>query len=173
MIILYPQFHHTYPPSASYLALQQLIGHDLHVYKMHIWLANIFCLTEIHKYTDKIKRCKKSVIDHLGCQWLWMLQPHLMHTLTRTNSCILQLTWVIIVVGVYKIYCSNIECQIISEVYWSPESTSHLPIKINAWHVSCLIKWLYMLHNVQQPSLCIGQCGWIPRMASTGRPRDL
>ncbi len=32
------------------------------------------------------------------------------------------MTWVLKVVGVYKIYCSNIECPIIREVYWSPES---------------------------------------------------
>ncbi len=43
------------------------------------------------------------------------------HTLPRTNSSILQLTWVLIVVGVYQIYWSNIECPIIREVYWSPE----------------------------------------------------
>ncbi len=35
-----------------------------------------------------------------------------------------QLTWIllVLVVGVHKIYCSNIECPIIREVYRSPES---------------------------------------------------
>ncbi len=45
-----------------------------------------------------------------------------MHTLPRTNNSILQLTWV---VGVYKIYCSNIECPIIREVYGPPESIKY------------------------------------------------
>ncbi len=39
-----------------------------------------------------------------------MLQRMTIHTLPRTNNSILQLTWV---VGVYKIYRSNIECPII------------------------------------------------------------
>ncbi len=34
----------------------------------------------------------------------------------------LQLTWLSIVVGVYKIYCSNIDCPIIREVYRSPKN---------------------------------------------------
>ncbi len=56
---------------------------------------------------------------HLVFGWLWMLQPITKHTLPRTNNTILKLTWVM---GVYKIYCSNIECQIIREVYRSLES---------------------------------------------------
>ncbi len=44
----------------------------------------------------------------LVCRWMWMLQPVTIHTLPRTNNSILQLTWVWIVVGVYKIYCSKI-----------------------------------------------------------------
>ncbi len=44
------------------------------------------------------------------------------HWLEKKCS-IWQLTWLLIVVGSYKIYCSNIEYAIIREVCWSPEST--------------------------------------------------
>ncbi len=79
---------------------------------MQIWLANIFCLAE------------KS-------PWLAVSPPvwvavntsasHNAHTCPEQTS-ILQLTWALIVVRVYKIYCSNIECPIMRDVYGSPES---------------------------------------------------
>ncbi len=34
-------------PSIVELASSRTTGHDLHVYNMQIWLANIFCLAEI------------------------------------------------------------------------------------------------------------------------------
>ncbi len=36
--------------------------------------------------------------------WLWMLQPVTIHTLPRTNNNLLQLTWVLIVVGIFIKY---------------------------------------------------------------------
>ncbi len=76
---------------------------------------------------------------HLVCRWLWMLQPVTMHTLPRTNSSILQLTWVLIVVGVYIVCCSNIECPIIRELYKTPESNENVALSkivgnIANWH---------------------------------------
>ncbi len=53
-----------------------------------------------------------------------------MHTLPRTNSSILQLTLLLIVVGVHKMYYSNIECPIIREVYRSLECTFDLDLDI-------------------------------------------
>ncbi len=80
------------------------------------WLALIFCLTE--KHTNAIKRCEESCdwLHHLVCGWLWMLQPVTMHSTAQ------KLTWLLIVVEIYRNYCLNIECPIISEVYQSPES---------------------------------------------------
>ncbi len=66
-----------------------------------------------------IRRCEESPdwLFHLVCVWLWMLQPVTMHTLPRTNSSLLQLTWVLIFVGViikFTVQTSNAQ---LSEVY--------------------------------------------------------
>ncbi len=90
-------------------------------------------------HIDEIRRCEKSLIGCITwCVGLWMLQPVQMHTLPRTNSSILQLTWALIVVGVYKIYCSNIECLIIREVYRSPDSNVFLH---DLWWIQMSAKW--------------------------------
>ncbi len=62
-----------------------------------------------------------------GCECFSQSQ----YTLPQNKHTILQLTWVLVVVGVFiKIYCSNIECPIIREVYWSPESIPFLEYKV-------------------------------------------
>ncbi len=59
-----------------------------------------------------------------GRGWLWMLQPVTIHIQSQNKHTILQLTWVFNCCGsFYKIYCSNIECPIIREVYPFTEST--------------------------------------------------
>ncbi len=86
------------------------------------WLTYFVLLIYTYRWDKKVwKVCDLQY--HLVCGWLWMLQSVTMHTLSRTNSSILQLTWLLIVVGVYKIYSSNIEFPIIREVYRSLEST--------------------------------------------------
>ncbi len=112
-------------PSIRELASSPTIGYDLHIIYIQFLLANLFCLADWYTHTDELKKVWK-VCDwlyHLVCGWLWMFQPVTRHTLCRTNNSILQLAWVLIVVGFYQIYSSNIECTIIREVYWSPEST--------------------------------------------------
>ncbi len=97
-------------PSIRDPASSPVIGHDLTVVYTQIWLANIWTYSALLKYTYRWDENAWKVCDwlyHLVCGWLWMLQPVTMHTLPRTNRSILQLTWVLIVVGVYKIYCSN------------------------------------------------------------------
>ncbi len=123
-------------------------------------MANIFCLAEIHIH---------HWLYHLVCGWLWMLQPVTMHTLPRTNSNILWLTWVLIVVGFDKIYCSKIECAIIREVYRSPESSgsmvsftkkSYLYKKLEDYLID---HWVIQIHDIdismKDPSSKLYQMG--------------
>ncbi len=107
-------------PSIGELASSPTIGHDLCVVYMQIWLANMVCLSEIHIQIRKegVKSLWLAVSSDV---WV-SVNTVIMHTPPRTYISLLQLTWVLIVVGGYKIYCSNIECPIIREVYWSPES---------------------------------------------------
>ncbi len=88
------------------------------------WYMQILIDKHIFPYwdthTNKI-RCEKSVIGWItwcvgSCECFSQSQ----YTLPRTNNSILQL---IRVVGVYKIYSSNIECPIIREFYRSQESS--------------------------------------------------
>ncbi len=73
---------------------------------------------------DKHTRVKSPVTGWItlcvgGCECISQSQCT---ALLRTTSSLLQVTWLLIVVGVYQIYYSNIECPIIREVYRPPES---------------------------------------------------
>ncbi len=117
--------HYNIHRRASY----PIIGHDLRVYNMQIWLANRFCLAEIQIQMRQLKGVKSPVT---GCI-IWCVGGLLQCTaLPRTNNHgLLHLTWLLIVVGFNKSYCSNIECPIIERftdhqrvlfsdcIYWS------------------------------------------------------
>ncbi len=108
------------------LSSYSTIGHDLRVYNMQIWLANkILPCWDTH--TQMRLDVKSPVTGCItwcvgGCE---CFNQSRITSLPRTNNDLLQLTWLLIVVGVYKIYYSSIKFPFIREVYWSPESKQH------------------------------------------------
>ncbi len=99
---------------------------------------------------------------HLVCWWLWMLQLVTMHTLPRTNNNILQLTWVWLVVAVYKIYCSNIECPIIRGLLITREyiflDNYDLYSRVSSW---ILFKQCYIKINLNARHYFFYNASWI------------
>ncbi len=114
-------------PSVGEPATSPIIGHDLHVYNMQNWLANKLCLAEIHTHAHRWDYMVWRVLWLAVSPGVWVavnVSVSRCTALPRTNNSILQLTWLLIVLRVYKIYYSNIEFPIIREVYRSPESRS-------------------------------------------------
>ncbi len=89
----------------------------------------VLCDQPILHYIESIGELASSPISghdlHVHNMQIWLAVSH--NAQPRTNNYILQMTWLLIAVGVYNIYCINIECPIIRGVYWSPESMTNLP----------------------------------------------
>ncbi len=97
---------HTVHRRAGWLALQQLGMICVYTTWKSDWLTDSALLTKTHSHTH---RWDKNL-------WRGLVTCMCVHCLTvshnvqpRTNSYILQLTWLLIVVAVYKIYSLNIE----------------------------------------------------------------
>ncbi len=73
-----------------------------------------------------------------------------MHTLPTTNNIIFQLTWVLIDVGVYQIYYSNIECPI------TEKFTDHQSVHVRApaiqFGTSVTLLFIIYMNDIAQVS---------------------
>ncbi len=79
-------------PSIRELALQQLVMICMMYTCKFDWLTHSALLRYTYRWDKKVwKFCVW--LYHQGYGWLWMLQLVTMHTLPRSNSSILQLTW--------------------------------------------------------------------------------
>ncbi len=109
------------------------------------WLAYSALLRYTYRSNKKVWNVR-DWLHHMVCGWLWMPQPVTINTLPRTNS-ILQLTLVLIVVGVFiKFTVQTLNAQI------SERFTDHQRVH-QLWMYSSIKIKHFVNINLQSPYL--------------------